>query len=432
MLFVKFKSVTAAILLIVSTTLARQAQPAATADQPPSSVAVISTTATGAAINLLPDTIAGFKAAGDPKSVGRDNIAELVADKAPVYQEYLVTSAVSREYAGARVDIFETRNQFGAFGLFQFLNGISKNVRRVENLGSEGAQVDGEVLCWKGNFFVRVSNPKITSTRTSPTHESLARVVANAIVAATPAEARPALFDSLPTNVSGAEQVANSKRYFLGPESVNAFINRGREMFAFAGDTEAVLALYAKAESGSVLSPSQPSELNRAKGQPQTVPTPTPPPVKLVIVECHTPEFATDELARISNHVSSLSESEQQQIVFKRTGNFIVAAMDVADREFAENLVNSVQYPYTVKWLRNPLWPTNDPFRTQKAAQMLLSTFGLLGLILLTVLLGGTIFGTSVFLKRRKRQQEIFTDAGGMLRLDIDPFLLALPPKRDE
>jgi hypothetical protein len=98
-------------------------------------------------------------------------------------------------------------------------------------------------------------------------------------------------------------------------------------------------------------------------------------------------------------------------------------------------LISSIKYPYTVKWLRNPLWPTNDPFRMEKTAQMLLSTFGLLGLILLTVLTIGSAFGATIFLKRRKRQQEIFSDAGGMLRLDIDPFesaLLGLPPKRSE
>ena len=155
-------------------------------------------------------------------------------------------------------------------------------------------------------------------------------------------------------------------------------------------------------------------------------------PLTLVIVECHTPEFATDELARVTGYVTSLPENEQQQIVFKRTGNYIIAAVNVRDRELAEGLINSIQYPYTVKWLRNPLWPTNDPFRTQKAAEMLLSTFGLLGLIILTVILGGSIFGASVFLKRRKQQREIFSDAGGMLRLDIEPFVLALPPKRDK
>jgi hypothetical protein len=64
---------------------------------------------------------------------------------------------------------------------------------------------------------------------------------------------------------------------------------------------------------------------------------------------------------------------------------------------------------------------------------MLLSTFGLLGLMIVAVLVGGAAFGTTIFLKRRKRQRQIFSDAGGMLRLELDPFesrLLGLPPKR--
>jgi hypothetical protein len=71
----------------------------------------------------------------------------------------------------------------------------------------------------------------------------------------------------------------------------------------------------------------------------------------------------------------------------------------------------------------------------EKAAQMLISTFGLLGLILLTVAVGGAAFGTTIFLKRRKQQRQSFSDAGGMLRLDLDPFdsvILGLPPKRTE
>jgi hypothetical protein len=209
--------------------------------------------------------------------------------------------------------------------------------------------------------------------------------------------------------------VANSQRYFLGPESLNSYIEHARGMFDFAGDTEAVAAEYKQTQSAD---PQAPSE-----------------PLKIAIVEYHTPQFATDAMARATGYFSSLPENEQQRLILKRVGNYVVEAVNVRDRAMAESLINSVEYPYTVKWLRNPLWPTNDPFRVQKAAQMLVSTFGLLGLILGTVLVVGTVFGTTIFLKRRKRQQQVFSDAGGMLRLDIDQLetaMLGLPPAREE
>jgi hypothetical protein len=384
------------------------------ADNPAPGDDVVVLASSGSSLRLLPDMLAGQKATSDAKRVGSDRIADVVGAMAPIYQEYFVVSAGWREYAGARVDVFETRNQFAALGLFQFSSEGAKTKNRGLDIGSESAQLDDAIIFWKGNFIVRVSGSNQKGTGgTTALHVALARAVANSIVAANPAETRPPLFDSLPSNLPYAVLMPGSQRYFLGSESLNTFVEHGRDMFEFRGDTEAVVAQYTK-----------------AGGEP--IAGTIPAPLKLVIVECHTPEFATDELARVSSYVESLSEIEQQKIIFKRTGNYIVAAVDVGDREFAEGLVNSVQYPYTVKWLRNPLWPTNDPFRAQKAAEMLLSTFGLLGLILLTVLVGGTVFGASVFLKRRKRQREIFSDAGGMLRLDIEPYMLALPPKRDE
>jgi hypothetical protein len=419
-----------AVALIVLLPFANKAQQVPTSDKPAPGAEAVSVAVPSPVMSLLPDTLAGQKATSDPRQVGRDNIVEFVAERAPIYQEYLVVSAASRQYAGARVEVYETRNQFAALGLFQFNSGASQTRNRELEIGWRGAQLDRELIFWKGNFFVRVFGIQQTSGRAN--HEILARAVANTIVPVSATETRPPLFDSLPSSVAGAVQVPDSQRYFLGPESLNTIVEHGREMFGFIGDTEAVTAHYTPVEDGNAGAPQAPnSDQTEAKSN-SAVTAPAASPLKLVIVECHTPEFATDELARITNYVSSLPETEQHRIVFKRTGNYIIAAVNAGNREVAEGLVNSVEYPYTVKWLRNPLWPTNDPFRTQKAAEMLLSTFGLLGLILLTVLAGGTIFGASVFLKRRKRQQEIFSDAGGMLRLDIEPFLLALPPKRDE
>lgn len=371
---------------------------------------------------LLPDSLGGIKAVSDIKHVVRDNLQDLAADQAAVYREYLVTSAASRDYAGFRVEVFETENQFAAFGLFTFSTGASKNRSVEEGPGSGAARVDAGLVFWKGNFFVRVVDKGHQPARgSSAVHEAPARAVADAIVPRSTAVTHPPLLDSLPA----ASILPESKRYFLGPESLNVYLEHAREAFVFEGDTEAVMACYSQ---GAVPDP-QSEHHAAAAGSAAEIDL-----LKLVIIECHTPQFATDAMARVTGYVSSLPEAEQSRIIVRRVGNYVVEAANVGDREFAEGLIATVEYPYTVKWLRNPLWPTNDPFRAQKAAEMLLSTFGLLGLILMTVLVAGSVFGTTIFLKRRKRQQEMFSDAGGMLRLDIDQFesvILGLPPKRD-
>lgn len=369
-------------------------------------------------VNLLPDSLAGLRATTELKQVGKDNLSDLVEDKAPFYREYNVTSAVSREYGRVRVDVFETQNQMAAFGLFTF-NGAadSKNPRELER-GSEGVFFDDKVVFFKGRFFIQISDATHRSIHdTLVGYDSpIARALAAEIKSGNPAVTRPALLESLPASA----MVADSQRYFLGPESLNSYVGHARDMFDFAGDTEAVAAEY-----------NQPGGMSPAAGSPAG----SSQMLKIAIVEYHTPQFATDAMTRATGYLSSLPENEQQQIILKRVGNYVVEAVNVRDRAMAESLVNSVQYPYTVKWLRNPLWPTNDPFRVQKAAQMLVSTFGLLGLILGTVLVVGSVFGTTIFLKRRKRQQEVFSDAGGMLRLDINQLetaMLGLPPAREE
>ncbi|HJZ67089.1 MAG TPA: DUF6599 family protein [Blastocatellia bacterium] len=367
---------------------------------------------------LLSDALGGAKATSDIKRVSGDNLTELVAESAAVYQEYRVMSAASREYGAARVDVFETQNQFAAFGLFTFNTVTGENKTVGKEFGSGSASLDGAIIFWKGRFFIRVNsvNHKPASTN-SGAAQALARAVADEVGGGNSGVTRPPLLDSLPE----AAIVPDSKRYVLGPESLNAYVAHAREMFEFRGDTEAVVGEYRPVSVAGGATQEHSSEADSL--------------LKLAIVEYHTPQFATDAMLRVNDFVSSLPEGERERIVVKRTGNYIIEAANVRDREFAESLVNSVQYPYTVKWLRNPLWPTNDPFRTQKAAQMLLSTFGLLGLILMTVLVVGSVLGTTIFLKRRKQQRKAFSDAGGMLRLEIDPFesvILGLPPKRSE
>src|SRR5262249_7244382 len=132
-------------------------------------------------------------------------------------------------------------------------------------------------------------------------------------------------------------------------------------------------------------------------------------PMRLLIIEYHTPQFAYDAINRANQFVNSLPDAEQQRIIIKREGNYIIEAVNFNDRAAAQAIVDGVQYPYGVQWLHHPSIPSPDPFRAQKAAQMLVSTFGLLGILIGSVLLVGSIVGTTMFLKRRKRLRAAFS-----------------------
>lgn len=356
---------------------------------------------------LLPDKLAGVKATGDIKQYSADKLAELVADKATVYQEYTVERAASRQYGGARVEVFETQTPLAAFGLLTYVSGAGGSKALTQEVGSGGALATGALVFWKENYFARVTNAD----------KRLARALAEAINSKDPA-IRPRLLNDLPQ-----ESIINgSQRYFLGPESLNAYLERGRDMFGFAGDAEAVMAEYDAAKDSKKLKAAAPINPH------------APSPMKVVIIEYKTPQFAYDAAERATEFVNSLPDSEQGRIIVKREGNYLIEAVNFRDRDSAQALVDSVKYPYGVKWLHDERRPALDPLRAQKAAQMLVSTFTLLGLLLMIVLVVGAIFGTTIFLKRRRQQQEVFSDAGGMLRLELDPFeanLLGLPPKRE-
>jgi hypothetical protein len=393
----------AAILLLAASPLVIRAQQPTPSDNPQ----VVALATRRPLTELLPDKLAGVKATGETRQYSAADLAQLIADKSAVYQEYTVARAASRQYGATRVDVFETQTPLAAFGLLTYASGEGRSKFAVEQVGSGGARVDGTLVFWKDTYFVRLTSA----------NAALARAVAETIVQ-TDAPARPRLLEDLPQ----PSIIAGSQRYFLGPESLNAYVERGRDMFGFAGDAEAVMAEY---HTG----PRKPADQNNAPAH-----SSQSSPMKLVIIEYKTPQFAYDAMERATSYVNSLGEDERGRIIVKREGNFIVEAVSFQDREATQALVDSIKYPYSVKWLHDPRRPLRDPFRMQKAAQMLISTFGLLGVLLLIVFVVGSIFGTAIFLKRRKRQKESFSDAGGMVRLDLEPFeatLLGLPPKRD-
>jgi hypothetical protein len=396
---------TIAISLLIVAPLAASANK----EQPRNNATTIVTTGAPPApvsINdLLPEKLAGAAASSEIKQYTVDALGELATDKAASYQEYKVTLAASRLYGATRIEIFKTENPHAAFGLFTFATKDNLHKLSQHSIGSGSGTVADGVVFWKRSYFVKVTNAT-SGGKALSVQTGLATAIAGKIPNGEE-PGRPILFDSLPKN----SLVAHSERYFLGPESLNTHIAGARDMFSFDGEAEAVVAEYRKTPE------------TNAKA------------LKLIIVEYHTPQFATDAMNRLNGFVATLSKEEQSRFILKRVGNFIVGATNFEDQEFAEGLINTVEYPYVVKWLQNPAIPTNDPFAIQKAGQILVSTFNLIGVSGGVMLLCGTIMGTIIFLRRRKQQRETFSDAGGMIGLHLDPIeesMLSLPAPREE
>jgi hypothetical protein len=332
---------------------------------------------------ILRDELAGLKATGPIEEYRQDRLAELVGKRAPVYREYGVRAAGSRPYGPIRVDLFKTETVFGAFGLLSYFAGSA---------GVDTVRLPREILIRRSDLLIRVA----AQVGGAAFDQSRARKTAAAIVEQLGPEsagkATPTVLASLPRDL----RTPSTERYLLGPESLRELIGPSAGVFEFHGAAEAVLAEYRRAADD-------------------------PAPMRLLIVEYHTPQLAFDAIERVNAHIASLPADQQGSVIGRRVGNYIVQVSNIEDPGLAGQLVESVKYPYGVKWLQNPDVPSGDPFYAQKTAQVLISSFGIIGLVMVVVAIGGTIFGTLVFMKRRKRLRAIFSDAGGMMRLDIDP-----------
>ena len=248
-------------IIVITTPLAVGAWQAPAGDKPVAGAEAVPLAIASLPAKLLPVRLAGVLATSEVKEFQKDNLRELVAGAATIYQEYKVISAASREYARVRVDIFHTQNQFAAFGLFSFVAGTANDQPRPPQLGQGSARLNGEMVFWKGSFFVRLRDSAVRPSRAaSAAQDALARAIAEAIVLPRASVKYPPLLDSLPTG----SMMPGSERYFVGPESLNENLKHAREMFDFVGETEAATAEYRQDRglnggTGQAASPNQPA-----------------------------------------------------------------------------------------------------------------------------------------------------------------------------
>ncbi|MCS6874878.1 MAG: hypothetical protein N2Z23_09085 [Pyrinomonadaceae bacterium] len=147
----------------------------------------------------------------------------------------------------------------------------------------------------------------------------------------------------------------------------------------------------------------------------------TYPAGKLLIIEYNTPQLSIEADEQIKQ---KLSEVGDKKTLYRRIGNYNVFVFDVMDEKEAIALLDEVKYEKFVKWLGE------DPFAREKIeraygifiGQMLLSTILAILLGLGTSAVLGVCVGMVVFHFREKQRKSWtkFSDAGGMVRLNLD------------
>jgi len=159
-------------------------------------------------------------------------------------------------------------------------------------------------------------------------------------------------------------------------------------------------------------------------------------PRKLLIVEFNTPQLAADNDRRIIERIHELWKLGQRApTAYRRVGNYSVFVFDSQNNEAAaKQLIDQVKYEQVVQWLGD-----NPNIYKEAEKQYINTTLGVLvsvlkasGYALVTCLGLGGLLGGLLFTYRRSQQKvaTAYSDAGGMLRLNLDELTPETDPAR--
>lgn len=146
---------------------------------------------------------------------------------------------------------------------------------------------------------------------------------------------------------------------------------------------------------------------------------------RLVIFEYQTPQLASVADAAINARLGELRGAGQPSpTAYRRVGNYAVFVFGAPDETAAKGLIDKVKYEQEVRWLGE------NPYAVERAnrawlnmsTSVIVNTVKATGLAIVVCLSIGGIFGGWIFMRRRAEAAltEKFSDAGGMLRLNLD------------
>mgnify|MGYP003296449707 CR=1 FL=1 len=156
---------------------------------------------------------------------------------------------------------------------------------------------------------------------------------------------------------------------------------------------------------------------------------------QFLLVEFNTPQLAGDNDRAIKTKLDELRQQGQPvPTSYRKVGNYSVFVFNAASEGEAQSLIDQVEYAQVVQWLGD------NPYRLEQAqkeyyeqtAGVLVSVVKASGLSLLICLGVGGVIGAALFSRRRAQQRaaEAYSDAGGMLRLNLDGITPQHDPAR--
>ncbi len=350
------------------------------------------------AAKLLSNQLGGARAVGPVSTQFPDQLAS-----------QNLTSSEQREYAtkdGRRftVDLFVTRSDSQAFSRLANFRARFMSEGRTDvttaDVGTDAFYVsDGggsHLHFFKGNVFASVVEHK-GSSDIAPLLD-LGRALAGRI------DKGEGEIPTLVKHLPDWPNVHPRTFYFATKEDLMQFNNRQVfDVLNFEGGAEAAIAPYQGAS--------------------------------LAIVEFYTPQLATDNDRRIVARIAELrSQGQAVPSAYRRVGNYSVFVFDAANEQAANQLLDQVQYQQVVQWLgKNPnLYDQATSEFTRTTLGVFVAVVKASGLALLMTFLIGGVVGAILFRLRRKQQRAVsaYSDAGGMLRLNLDEMTPRSDPAR--
>jgi len=158
-------------------------------------------------------------------------------------------------------------------------------------------------------------------------------------------------------------------------------------------------------------------------------------PSKVLIVEFNTPQLAAENDKRIIARIQELWKLGQPApTAYRRVGNYSVFVFDAPDEQTAKQLIDEVKYEQVVQWLgENPnILKEAERRYVDTTLGVLIAVLKASGYALVLCLGMGGLIGGLLFSYRRAQQKDetAFSDAGGMLRLNLDELTPETDPRR--